>query len=108
MEGRVPFSDCTNKLQSEHQDNLIGTQAIPKGQWKRMARLQRQQAIKQEKAGKEHLGCMNRKRERDAKEVVQELGMSTTDKKRKASKKVQNLNNTEVKEISPNWSRHIR
>lgn len=36
-EGRIPLSDCTNNLQAEHQAKLCGTQATPKGQWKRMA-----------------------------------------------------------------------
>lgn len=67
-----------------------------------MARLKGQHAIKQEKVDKENLGDMNRKRERAAEEIDQELELCTIDKKRKASKKAQNLNNTEVAETSLN------
>lgn len=34
VEGRTLLFDCTNRLQSEHQEILIGTSAVPKGQWK--------------------------------------------------------------------------
>lgn len=87
---------------------MCGTQATPKGQWKCMARLQGQQVIKQEQVNNEHLGSIYRKRERDAEEGVQELDMSTTKKKRKASKKAQSLNTTKVEETNLNWSRPIR
>lgn len=107
-EGRISLSDCTNHLHDAHLAKLSGTQAIPKGQWKRQARLQGQSGIKQAQVSKEHMDTISRKRERDVDAVAQEFAMGSTEKKRKDSQQAQTLNDTEVEETSLNWSRPIR
>lgn len=105
---QVLLSDCTNTLQSEHQAGMPRTQTVSKGQWKRMARIQGQQVIKNENLKKEHSGTMFRKREKEVVEEVQDLDSSITEKKQKHARKTQLLTTTEVEETSLSYSRPIR
>lgn len=106
---RKPLANCTNKLQDENYENMKASKVAAKGKWKRLARLQGQQAMEQEVIVGDNLGDLNCKRGRAETELTMDaIGMNQPEKKMKGLELEQILHNTEVEETSLNWSRPIR
>lgn len=102
---RAPLKDCTNQLQGKGHFNQAESNRSHKGQWKRKARLQGRENIRQELMLEDGHPEISRKRDRTVE--IEDTGLSPVilaGKKEKWEGLTLSLSNVEVGAASLNWA----